>query len=99
MDSQGRPPYASANVEERQRTCHAGTSRGYGEAMDARMEEPAVGSPSGRSLRALVVEADPDYAVSVKAIAEAASLDVTVAQSAEEGMEALRGNRFELVVL
>ena len=67
--------------------------------MDARVEDSAVGSPSGRPLRALVVEADPDYAVSVKAIAEAASLDVTVAQSAEEGMEALARNRFELVVL
>jgi two-component system, OmpR family, response regulator len=67
--------------------------------MDARIHETALGNPNVRPLRALVVEADPDYAVSVKAIAEAASLDVTVAQSAEEGMDALAKNRFELVVL
>jgi len=57
--------------------------------MDARVEDQAAGSPSGRSLRALVVEADPDYAVSVKAIAEAASLVVTVAHSASMPSSAL----------
>jgi DNA-binding response OmpR family regulator len=58
-----------------------------------------MSTPGGRPLSALVVEADPDYAVSVKAIAEAASLDVTVAHSSEEGMDALARNRFDLVVL
>jgi two-component system, OmpR family, response regulator len=58
-----------------------------------------MSTPGGRPLSALVVEADPDYAVSVKAIAEAASLDVTVAQSAEEGMDVLAKSRFDLVVL
>jgi two-component system, OmpR family, response regulator len=67
--------------------------------MDARIDETAIGSSNGRPLRALVVEPDSDYAVSVKAIAEAASLDVTVAESAEEGLHALARNRFELVVL
>jgi two-component system, OmpR family, response regulator len=67
--------------------------------MDGRTQETAIGGLSGRSLRALIVEADSDYAVSVKAIAEAASLDVTVARSAEEGLDALARNRFELVVL
>jgi DNA-binding response OmpR family regulator len=37
--------------------------------------------------------------VSVKAIAEAASLNVTVAQSSEEGMDALAKGPFDLVVL
>jgi DNA-binding response OmpR family regulator len=54
---------------------------------------------SERPLSALVVESDPDYAVSVKAIAEAASLRVTVATNPEEGMGLLTTDRFELVVL
>jgi DNA-binding response OmpR family regulator len=58
-----------------------------------------MSAPAGRLLNALVVESDPDYAVSVKAIAEAASLDVTVAQSSEEGMDVLSRGRFDLVVL
>src|SRR6266498_1130642 len=54
---------------------------------------------SGRPLSALIVESDQDYAVSVKAIAEAASLEVTVAPDPEEGMGLLTSERFDLVVL
>jgi DNA-binding NtrC family response regulator len=54
---------------------------------------------SERPLNALVVESDPDYAVSVKAIAEAASLGVTVAPEPEEGLRLLASERFDLVVL
>ena len=52
---------------------------------------------SGRPLSALIVESDQDYAVSVKAIAEAASLEVTVAPDPEEGMGLLTSERFDLV--
>ena len=54
---------------------------------------------SGRPLNALVVESDPDYAVSVRAIAEAASLGVTVTPEPEEGLRLLASERFDLVVL
>jgi CheY-like chemotaxis protein len=61
----------------------------------ARMATPS----SGRPLNALVVESDPDYAVSVKAIAESASLEVTVTPEPEEGLRRLTSERFDLVVL
>jgi DNA-binding response OmpR family regulator len=54
---------------------------------------------SGRPLNALVIESDPDYAVSVRAIAEAASLGVTVTAEPEEGLRLLASERFDLVVL
>jgi len=54
---------------------------------------------SRRPLNALVVESDPDYAVSVRAIAEAASLGVTVTPEPEEGLRLLTSERFDLVVL
>jgi two-component system, OmpR family, response regulator len=54
---------------------------------------------SGRPLNALVVESDPDYAVSVRAIAEAASLGVTVTPEPTEGLRLLASERFDLVVL
>jgi DNA-binding NarL/FixJ family response regulator len=54
---------------------------------------------SGRPLNALVVESDPDYAVSVRAIAGAASLGVTVTPEPKEGLRLLASERFDLVVL